>query len=441
MKMMLLRRVVLLFCLLVVSTSGSATLTIDITQGVEGALPIAIVPFHWEGAEALPEDITAVIKSDLQRSGRFAPLPEQDLIARPFEGKQIKFQNWRVLNVDNLVVGYVTYDQAKNIYRVQFQLFDVYKENQLTGYSFQTSAGNLRRIAHRISDIIFETLMGIRGAFDTHIAYITVGENDKAQKIYHLAIADSDGHNEQVIYESTQPILSPSWSPDGRHIAYVSYRRGRPELYLQNIDTKKLRRVASYQGLNNAPAWSPKGDSLAMTLSKDGNPEIYIMNMKNNELTRITHNYAIDTEPVWLPDGRSLIFTSDRGGGPQLYRIKIGRSGAVGTAERITYEGNYNARPSVSPDGKKIAMVHQREGDFHIAVLDTETEHLTILTESKLDESPSFAPNGSMIIYATEHDNRGVLSAVSVDGSAKQRLSFQQGDVREPAWSPFRTNY
>jgi len=440
MNMMLLRRVVLLFSLLMVSTTGSATLTIDITQGVEGALPIAIVPFHWEGAEVLPEDITAVIKSDLQRSGRFAPIPDKDLIARPFEGKQVKFQNWRVLNVDNLVVGHVSYEKDKKIYRIQFQLFDVYKENQLTGYSFRTSGRNLRRTAHRISDIIFETLMGVRGAFDTSIAYITVGYSDKNQKIYNLAVADSDGYNEQIIYQSTQPMLSPSWSPDGRRIAYVSYRRGRPELYLQNIATKKVKRISSYQGLNNAPAWSPKGDTLAMTLSKDGNPEIYVMNMKSNKLTRITRNYAIDTEPVWLPDGRSLIFTSDRGGGPQLYRIKVGRRGAVGKAERITYEGKYNARPTVSPDGKKIAMVHQMEDKFHIAVMDTETEHFTILTESSLDESPSFAPNGSMIIYATEHDNRGVLSAVSVDGSTKQRLSFQQGDVREPAWSPFRTN-
>jgi len=440
MKMMFLKRVILLFSLLLVVTTSSATLTIDITQGVDGALPIAIVPFHWEGEGSLPEDVTGVIKSDLQRSGRFMPIPDEDLIARPFEGTQVKFQNWRVLNVDNLVVGKISYEKDKKIYRIQFQLFDVYKENQLTGYSFQTSEKNLRRTAHRISDIIFETLMGVRGAFDTHIAYITVSKGEKDQKIYNLAVADSDGYNEQIIYQSIQPILSPSWSPDGRHIAYVSYRRGRPELYLQNIQTKKLRRISSYQGLNNAPAWSPNGKTLAMTLSKDGNPEIYVMDMKGNKLTRITRNYAIDTEPVWLPDGRSLIFTSDRGGGPQLYRIKIGRSGAVGKAERITYEGNYNARPTVSPDGKKIAMVHQMEGKFHIAVMDTETEHFTILTESSLDESPSFAPNGSMIIYATEHDNRGILSAVSVDGSTKQRLSFQQGDVREPAWSPFRTN-
>ena len=428
----------ILACLLSFATNGSATLTIDITQGVEGALPIAIVPFEWKGKEALPDDVSGIIRSDLHRSGRFAPVEDDQLISRPHEGKQVNFTDWRVLEIDNLVIGKIERLKDKN-YQIQFQLFDVIKGTQITGYSIKTDEKGLRRTAHRISDIVYEALMGIRGAFDTRIAYVTLTKTNNGQKIYNLAVADADGANEKVIFKSIQPVLSPSWSPDGRHIAYVAYSRGRPELYVQNIHTRRTKRISSYEGLNNAPAWSPNGKYLALTLSKDGNAEIYILHLDKNKLGRITNNYAIDTEPTWLPSGKGLIFTSDRGGGPQLYQIAVSGLKSKGKAKRLTYEGSYNARASVSPDGKKIVMVHRADGRFHIAVMDLPTESFTILTESELDESPSFAPNGSMIIYATEYDNQGVLSAVSVDGRAKQRLSLKEGDVREPAWSPFKS--
>ncbi|MDH5179733.1 MAG: Tol-Pal system beta propeller repeat protein TolB [Gammaproteobacteria bacterium] len=436
--MKLLNKILIVVFILSMQGSVQATLTIHITEGVEGALPIAIVPFAWESKEKLPEDVTEVIRSDLIRSGRFAPLPEADLISRPHEGRQVNFADWRALNVDNLVIGKVEQLKDKS-YRVQFQLFDVIKGSQISGYSFKTSENNLRRTAHRISDIIYEALMGIRGAFDTELAYITVRTIHGDQKIYNLAIADADGHNEKIIFKSAQPVLSPTWSPDGRHIAYVAYSRGRPELYVQNVSTRRTKRISGHQGLNNAPAWSPSGKYLAMTLSKDGNSEIYILDLAGNKLNRITNNYAIDTEPTWFPDEKGLIFTSDRGGNPQLYQIAVSGGKSKGDLKRLTYEGTYNARATISPDGKKIAMVHRVEGRFHIAVMDVNTEHFTILTESNLDESPSFAPNGSMIIFATEHEGRGVLSAVSVDGSYRQRLSFQEGDVREPAWSPFKS--
>ena len=434
----LFNRSILLVCLWILSAKSFATLTIDITQGVEGAMPIAIVPFEWKGKEPLPEDVSGIIRSDLHRSGRFAPINDDDLISRPHEGKQVNFTDWRVLEIDNLIIGKIDLNK-KGEYQIQFQLFDVIKGSQITGYSINTDAKGLRRTAHRISDIIYEALMGIRGAFDTRIAYVTLTKTSNGKKIYNLAVADADGVNEKIIFKSAQPVLSPSWSPDGKHLAYVAYSRGRPELYVQNIHTRRTKRISSYQGLNNAPAWSPNGKYLAMTLSKDGNAEIYILDIASNKLGRITNNYAIDTEPTWLPDGKGLIFTSDRGGGPQLYQIGVSDLQSSGKVKRLTYEGTYNARASVSPDGKKVVMVHRADRKFHIAVLDLKTEHFTILTESELDESPSFAPNGSMIIFATEYENQGVLSAVSVDGRAKQRLSLKEGDVREPAWSPFKS--
>jgi len=418
---------------------AQAVLNIEITQGLDEGSPIAVVPFAWQGQGEAPQEVSRIIASDLHRSGFFRPLAESDLIARPHEARQVNYANWRALNVAHLVVGKVLAQQDGS-YAVQFQLLDVYRRSQLAGYSLRVQAKDLRRAAHQISDIIYKAITGKRGAFDTFIAYITVTRDQNKKATYKLAIADSDGHNEQVVYQSKQPILSPSWSPDGKNLVFVSFARGRPEIYVQNILNQQTRRVAAFPGLNGAPAWSPDGKYLALTLSKDGNPEIYLMNMANQQLRRITNNYAIDTEPAWLPDGKGLVFTSDRGGSPQLYQVALSSQGAASRPERLTFEGNYNARGAVSPDGRYIAMVHRQEGSYRIAVLERNTGLFRVLTDSRLDESPSFAPNGSMIIYATEDKYRGVLAAVSVDGRAQQRLRLQQGDVREPAWSPFRSD-
>ena len=429
------QKLLLLFCLLI-SSHVRAELTIDITQVVDGATPIAIAPFSWTGQQTAPENIAAIIASDLSRSGRFDPSPEADIQPPPQWGQPLQFSMWRARNIEYMVVGGIQL-RGRDQYVVQFQLFDIKQGTQLTGYSISSSKSKLRKTAHKISDLIYQTLTGERGASDTHIAYVTVVTDRGGRKSYNLSIADADGYNEQIVFTSAQPVLSPTWSPDGKHLAYVSYSRGRPELYIQNIKTRIAKRVAAYAGLNNAPAFSPDGKQLAMALSKDGNAEIYVMNLDSSRVQRLTRSYGIDTEPAWLPDGSGIIFTSDRGGSPQLYQIDISRFGRKTKPQRLTFEGNYNARAAVSPKGTHVAMVHRNEKGFHIAVLELQSRYLTILTDNRLDESPSFSPNGQMIIHATENAGKGVLSAVSIDGRATQRLRFKRGDVREPTWSPF----
>ena len=421
----------LLFVSLIFAAPLQAALTIEITQGVEGSMPIAVVPFGWSGKTAAPENIAAIVAADLNRSGRFESLPDRDLVAHPSTAEQVKFKNWRMVNVDNLVIGQIK-ETADGQYSVSFELFDVFRGKRLTGSSFPTAARDLRRVAHHISDVIYETLTGERGAFNTQIAYITSRGNSK-NRSYTLLVADSDGYNPQTILTSKQPLMSPSWSPDARQIAYVSFENKTAEIYIQDVASGSRRKLASFKGINGAPAWSPDGRKLALTLSRDGNPEIYVMTLSGGDLKRLTHSAAIDTEPVWMPDGNSLVFTSDRGGSAQLYQVPA----AGGTAKRLTFDGKYNAGADVSPDGRKLAMVHGEGGRYRIAVLDLDSGLLRVLTDGQLDESPSFSPNGSMIIYATGAGNREVLSAVSVDGRFRQRLSLQAGNVREPVWSPF----
>jgi len=422
-----------------ISFQAHAVLTIEITQGEDAGAPIAVVPFSWTGKGAPPEMIHEIIAADLRRSGFFNPLAEKDMLAKPDSAQQVKMKNWRAVNVDAVVVGNIT-AMPDGTYQVRFQLLDVYKGTQLAGYSISSRKPQLRRTAHQISDIIFKKITGQRGAFDTHIAYVTSSIDRKKQRTYRLAVADSDGHNEQTIYESRQPLMSPNWSPDGKNLVFVSFSRKRPEIYIQNILSGEIKRLASFKGINSAPVYSPDGKRLALTLSKDGNPEIYTLDLKTNKLYRITRSSAIDTEPTWMPDGKALVFTSDRGGSPQLYRIEVGSTGPVGRSKRLTFDGKWNARAAVSPDGRYLAMVHREEDKYQIAVQDLKTGHFRILTNSRLDESPSFSPNGSMIIYATEDNYRGVLAAVSVDGRAQQRLSLKSGDVREPAWSSYKQN-
>lgn len=408
-------------------------LVIEITEGAEGALPIAVVPFKWTGTPAqMPaHDVSGIITNDLRSSGRFDPLPATKMLTRPSTGEEVDFRDWRTLAVENIVVGQVQ-PNGSGGYLVRFQLFDVYRGEQLIGSSVPTTAGNLRSTAHQIADIIYETLTGEAGAFNTRIAYVTSigqpGENKVA-----LQIADADGYGPESIVQSTEPIMSPAWSPDGQKLAYVSFENGQPSIFVQEVYTGRRMRLTSFKGINGAPAWSPDGRYLAMTLSKDGSPDIYVMNLNTRKLRQLTSHWSIDTEPAWSPDGRHIVFTSDRPGRPQIYRVPING----GTAERLTFEGEYNAKASYSPDGKHLVMVTRIQGQYRIATLDLQSMRLNVLTNGSLDESPSFAPNGSMVIYATTTAGRAELSAVSFDGRVRQRLAFQEGDVREPVWSPY----
>ncbi|MEJ2609708.1 MAG: Tol-Pal system beta propeller repeat protein TolB [Candidatus Thiodiazotropha sp.] len=410
-----------------------AELTIEITEGVDGALPIAVAPFSWQGKGTPPQvDIAEVINADLQRSGRFQTIPQADMLSRPATASEVEFKNWRALDVENLVVGKIESNGAGG-YQIQFQLLDVFREEQLTGYTVPTTASNLRTTAHRIADLIYEKLLGVPGAFATRVAYISSTKQADGTMSVTLNIADADGYNHKSIVTSSEPLMSPSWSPDGQKLAYVSFEGGQSAIYSQGVYTGKREKLTSFKGINSAPAWSPDGTKLALTLSKGGNPDIYIYDLRTRKLKQLTRDYAIDTEAAWSPDGKSLVFTSNRGGKPQIYRI----SAFGGSAQRVTFQNNYNARASFSPDGKLLALVTQEDGNYRIGVQDLKTGVLQVLSQGRLDESPSFAPNGSMIIFASKSGRRGELAAVSVDGRVRQSLS-QEGDVREPAWSPFK---
>lgn len=426
-----LRAAMLLLIVVGLTRPAWAGFDIEITQGVDNPTRIAAVPFGWQGAGVLPESIADIVSADLSRSGQFVAMDSRNMMSLPTRADQVYYRDWRILNQEFLLIGQITAGEAGG-YHVHYELYDVYKQQRIVAGNVKAGSNELRDAAHLISDKIYERLTGIKGAFSTRIAYVTVDRQAAGSERIKLLVADADGFRERVIRESREPILSPHWSPDGNKLAYVSFEGRRPAVYIQDVGTGKRDKVPSFQGMNSAPAWSPDGKKLAMVLSKDGNPEVYIYEIASRKFTRVTHHFGIDTEPSWSADGKSLIFTSSRGGKPQIYRKHL----LTGQIERLTFEGDYNARGRLSADGRYLVMVHRQQGVFHIAVLDLERDRLRVLTQTELDESPSIAPNGSMIIYATNDRNKGILAFVSLDGRVKSRGPSKFGDVREPAWSP-----
>lgn len=416
-------------CIIAISVQA---MEIEITDGVEDPIPVAIVPFAWtEAGNVAPVDVAKVVRNDLTRSGRFNTLTEDKLPETPSQQTAINFRNWRMADMDNLLIGDVKISED-GLYIVTFQLFNVHNKQPLAKGRIKSSAQSLRRVAHQISDIVYEKLLGVKGAFSTRIAYITVKKSGDGKTIHSLKIADSDGENVQTLIDSPEPLLSPNWAPDGRKLAYVSFEKKNSSIIVQDIFDGSRSVVQSGQGINSSPAWSPDGRRLAMTLSKDGNPEIYIKHLSSGLLQRVTNNPAIDTEASWSPDGQYLAFTSNRSGRPQIYRVNV----EGGKPQRLSFEGKYNTRPIYSPTGDEIAIVTGGGGQFRIAVLEPDSGSIKALTDSQLDESPSFAPNGHMIIYTAAGFSGSRLAVVSNDGQVKGNVALQDGEVREPAWGP-----
>lgn len=414
--------------LLAVTGAARAELEITVTGGVEQALPIAIVPFTQVSDVKL--DVAQVVEDDLVRSGRFRALKRRDMLQKPNTPAQVDPGTWRSQGIDNVVIGQVS--KTDQGYFARFFLVDAVGGQQILGYDIPArSVDQMRYVAHQIADLIYEKLLGLPGYFNTKIAYISA-EGIGYQRTFELLVADADGWNPRVVATSREPLLSPAWSPDRKQLAYVGFERGRSAVYLHTLATGDVKRLVSERGINGSPTFSPDGRFLALTLSFENNPDIYVLDLKTGKRRRLTDHYGIDTEPAWSPDGSKLAFTSDRGGQPQIYEISVNG----GDPRRLTFEGRQNLRASYSPDGRSLVVVNNLDGRYRIALLDLASGEMRVLSSGGLDESPSFAPGGAVVIYATQGPNGAELATVSVDGKVRQSLRQSGGDVREPAWSP-----
>lgn len=406
--------------------------TIIIDSGVDQPIRIAVVPFKTDPSLLSETNIADIVGFDLARSGQFDPLEAQNMLSHPSSRQAVFFRDWRILKSAYLVIGNARLSADGSV-ALDFELYDVLGEHIMLSRRFNVQRDEWRDAAHKISDAVYQEITGVRGAFSTRILYVLAQNAGSPDAIYRLEIADSDGERSRTLFRSREPILSANWSPDGKRVVYVTFETGRPSIVLQDVDGPYRERLTNFRGINSSPVFSPDGKQLAMVLSKDGDPEIFLMDLATRQLRQITRHHAIDTEPSWTPDGRSVVFTSDRGGRPQIYQLEL----ATNFLERLTFKGDYNARARMLPDGKNLVFVHRTNGVFHIAWQDLERDNLHVLTQTALDESPSLAPNGTMLIYATQDRGRGILAVVSIDGSVKYRLPSSSGDVREPAWSPF----
>jgi TolB protein len=425
-------RIVLFGLTLLVGTVQAAD-PLVISSGTDRATPIAVVPFGWQGGSVLPDDMAEIIGNDLRNSGVFEPIARQNMISLPTQASEVIYRDWQALGAQYVLVGSIVPNAGR--LQIQFALFNVTSQQQVLTGSVGGGVDQLRDMAHHIADQSFEKLTGVKGAFSTRMLYVTAERFGVNNTRYTLQRSDYDGARAVTLLQSREPILSPSFAPDGRRIAYVSFEQKRPRIFVQHIDTGRREQITNFEGLNGAPAWSPDGNRLAFVLSRDGNPEIYVMDMGTRQLRRVTNQPSIDTEPFWGKDGQTLYFTSDRSGKPQIYRTNING----GSAERVTFIGNYNANPKLSADEKTLVMIHRQDGYtvFKVAAQDLQRGNLRILSDTSLDESPTVAPNGTMVIYATRQQGRGVLVLASTNGRVRLPLPTAQGEVREPSWSPY----
>ena len=418
----------LIFCL-ACARGAAAQLTIEIIGGGANQIPVTILPF--EGEERFVQRTSQIVAADLQRSGMFRLGSVGSVRPFPTEPSQINYRHWKNEGADALVIGSVV-ERADGHAEVRFRMMDVGKQSQILGFSYTVTVSQLRLTAHKIADLIYEKLTGDAGVFATKICFVTKNANR-----FELQVADADGYNPEFILAHREPIISPQWSPDGTRIAYVSFERRQPIVFVHNLLDGSRAVVANFEGSNSAPSWSPDGRKLAVVLTKDGSSNIYTINADGSGLSRFTNTQAIDTEPNFSRDGKYILFTSDRAGSPQIYRM---RADGEGEAERMTFEGSYNVTPRHSPDGRSFIFIHRNEGRFNVAAVDLGSRQMQILTAGSFDQSPTFAPNGKMILYASEVKGRGILAAVSSDGRIKQRFTAQTGDIREPAWGPLLNN-
>ena len=417
-----------IFFTALISFSVHAILEVNIIKDREEAFPLIVAPFELIGTFEKPVDLAGIIRNNLNRSGQF----NAKNIAQKFDGS-LDFNFYKDKNQDAIVFGKIRQISAK-VYHAEVYVYDVLTQKPLLSKKIKFSDGALRRIAHILSDEIYFSLLGQKGSFDTRLSYVTVTENSGGGKTYRLQISDYDGHNPQTLVIQPSPILSPAWSRDQRKLAYVSFKNGRSEVFVKNTRVKtNAIKLPRFDGIASSPTWHPDGESIALTISKQGNKDIYLYDFKSEKLERLTKNTSIDTEASFSPDGTKIAFTSNRTGQVQVY-IKDLESGKI---SRATFEGRYNAKPVFSPDGKDLALIHRVGKDYRVALLDIASRDLTILTYNKSDESPYFSPNGGMIIYATNKDNKGILSIISLHNNQSVELMQTDGELREPSWSNY----
>ena len=412
------------FLLIYFSSFISSELILEITQGTQDPYRVAVIKFN--GDDQISSEIDQIIKNNLIRTGEFNLFDNDDLLSIPNDEDEIIFNDFRILNIDYLIIGSLA-SESSNI-KAEYQVFDIKKGSKVRSSTVYGIPNKNRQLAHYISDGIYEEITGIQGIASTKILYVT------QNKDYRLVVADADGKNEQILLESSEPIISPSWSPDSKKVAYVSFETGMAKVFIQDIASGDRELVIENSSQISSPAWSPDGKFLSLTMYQDGNAEIYILNLKNKNLTRLTNHYAIDTESTWSKKGSKIMFTSGRSGSPQLYEINLRKSNA--RPRRITFDGNYNAKGTYLPNNEGIVFVHRADINFQIALKYFDENFIRPLTESQMDESPSISPNGNVIVYSIKEEDLGLLSGVTLSG-AKFKLPATEGSVREPAWSGF----